>query len=97
MDSLGKNFDLLMNASGDVMIVFSAILGAPENPELVYDGRKKAFLCKNKATIIPFFPIPKEAWNAISKSKDVLCVEVAEQKIVAEYTAKIEVRKNGNT
>ncbi|MBE6449761.1 MAG: hypothetical protein E7013_03620 [Alphaproteobacteria bacterium] len=96
MDSLEKNFDLLMNASGDIMVVFGAVSGKPENAELIYDGRKRAFLRKNKEAVVPFFPIPEEAWSAINKSKDVLCIEIAEEKIVAEYTAKTEVRKNGS-
>ena len=95
MDGIGKKFDLLMNASGDVMVVFDALPGIPENAQLLYDGRRKAFLHKNKEAVVPFFPIPEEAWGAINSSKDVLCVEVAEQKIVSEYTAKTEVKKNG--
>ena len=60
MDSLEKNFDLLMNASGDIMVVFGAVSGKPENAELIYDGRKRAFLRKNKEAVVPFFPIPEE-------------------------------------
>ena len=93
MDKNIKHFDLLMNAVGDVMIVFEATQHQPENPLFIYDGRNKAILYKNKADVIPIYPIPKEAETEMKRAKDILCVEVKEDKIIAEYNAKIEVKR----
>ena len=93
MDENGKHFDLLMNAAGDVMLVFSAMQNAPVNPIFVYDGRNKAILYKNKTDIMPVYPIPKEAESEMKRARDILCVEIKDNKIVAEYNAKVEVRR----
>lgn len=93
MDTDVKGFDLLMNAAGDVMFAFEATAGEPENPLFIYDGRNKGILYKNKTDVIPFYPIPKEASPEMNKAKDILCVEVADEKIVAQYNAKVEVKK----
>ena len=93
MDKDTRHFDLLMNAAGDVMIVFDATENNPENPLLVYDGRNKAILYKSKKDIVPIYPIPKEAEPEMNRAKDILCVEVKDNKIVAQYSAKIEVKR----
>ncbi len=87
------HFDLLMNAAGDVMIAFNATTAKPKDALFVFDGRSRAILYKTKKEPIAFSPLPKEAQDALSKAKDILCVEVKSNKIVAEYNAKVEVRK----
>ena len=93
MDTGVTHFDLLMNAAGDVMIVFEATSNAPESPLFVYDGRTRAILYKNKQDVIPIYPIPKDAEPEMNRVKNVLCVEVKDNKIVAEYNAKVEVKR----
>ena len=48
---------------------------------------------KNKQDVIPIYPIPKEADPEMNRVKNVLCVEVKDNKIVAEYNAKVEVKR----
>ena len=93
MDAGKQYFDLLMNAAGDVMIAFGATHSEPKEPRFIYDGRTRGFLYKNAQDVIPFYPIPREASSEMSKVKDILCVEVADEKIVAQYSAKVEVKK----
>lgn len=89
-----RRFDLLMNAGGEVMIAFEATPIKPTDPVFLYNGRNKGVLCKTKNEEIPFSPLPKEAWGSMNKAKRILCVEVANQKIVAEYDAPLEVKFN---
>ncbi len=95
LDSVGRgHFDLLMNAGGELMVAFRATEGDAENPLFIYDGRGRAILYKNKtAEGLPFAPLPKEAQEALNKSGEILCVEVADEHIVSQYSAKIEVKK----
>ena len=91
----GRHFDLLMNAGGDLMIAFDATPIKPVRPVFVYDGRDRGILCKTKESQIPFYPLPREAWDAMNKAKNILCVEVSDQHVVAEYSVPLEVRYNG--
>ena len=91
----GRNFDLLMNAGGDLMIAFDATPVKPVKPVFIYDGRGRGLLYKTKENQIPFYPLPREAWDAMNKAKKILCVEVAEKHSVAEYGVPLEVRCNG--
>jgi len=77
------------------MVVFEASPVKPENPLFIYDGRNKGLLYKTKQDVVPFYPIPKEAWSVMGKLKDVLCVEVSNNRIVAQYNAVLEVKRNG--
>ena len=93
MDTEIRHFDLLMNAAGDVMIVFEASSNLAENPLFIYDGKSRAILYKNKQDVIPIYPVPKEAEPEMNRVKTILCVEVKDNKIVAEYNAKVEVKR----
>ena len=93
MDVGKQYFDLLMNAAGDVMIAFGATPTEPNEPRFIYDGRTRGILYKNAQDAIPFYPIPREASSEMNRVKDILCVEVANEKVVAQYSAKIEVKK----
>lgn len=91
----GQHFNLLMNAAGDVMVAFDATPSKPHNPLFVYDGRVHGILYKDKKNPVPFYPIAAEAKEAMTKAKNILCVEVFNHEVVAQYNAKLEVRKNG--
>lgn len=95
MGEEGRHFDLLMNAGGEVMLAFDATPIKPVNPVFVYDGRSRGFLCKTANDKIPFSPLPKEAWKPMGQAKRILCVEVLNQHIVAQYPALMEVQCNG--
>ncbi|MBP5534748.1 MAG: hypothetical protein J6Y03_04500 [Alphaproteobacteria bacterium] len=95
MGECERRFDLLMNAAGEVMIAFDATTSKPISPVFVYDGRTKGVLCKTENERIPFYPLPREAWDSLRRVKKILCVEVLNQHIVAEYKVPLEVRSNG--
>lgn len=95
MGEKGRHFDLLMNAGGEVMLAFDATPVKPINPVFVYDGRSRGFLCKTDDEKIPFSPLPKEAWKSMGQAKQILCVEVSDKRVVAQYPALMEVRCNG--
>ena len=90
-----RHFDLLMNAAGEMMIAFEATSGKPDNPVFIYDGRSRGILCKTKDENVPFYPLPREAWESMSRAKKILCVEVLNQQIVAEYNVPLEIKHNG--
>ena len=90
-----RHFDLLMNAVGEVMVAFEATPSKPNNPVFIYDGRSRGILCKTKDESVPFYPLPREVWEPMSRAKKILCVEVSNQHIVAEYNASLEIRHNG--
>ena len=95
MGEEGRHFNLLMNAAGEVMLTFDATPVKPVNPVFIYDGRSRGFLCKTQKEKIPFSPLPKEAWKTMRQVKRILCVELLNQHIVAQYIAALEVRCNG--
>ena len=95
MGEEGRHFDLLMSAGGEVMLAFDATPIKPVNPVFVYDGRSRGFLCKTQEEKIPFSPLPKEVWKPMGQAKWILCVELLNQHIVAQYNAALEVRCNG--
>ena len=92
------HFDVLMNASNDLMIVFQRIDEEKQDPVFIYDGNARAFLCKNKEPAISrvFTNLPAEAKDALNTAKDILCVELDRGHIYLEYMARVEVRhQNG--
>jgi len=51
-------------------------------------------LIKNpKSKAENFQPIPQEAKDALNKADEILCIEVQNEKIVAQYMASVELRK----
>lgn len=89
------HFDILVNAANELMIVFLRTGNEPRNPLFIYDGKSRAFLFKNsqKDSDKVFTEIPMEAWSTLNAAKDILCVEVDQEHIFSEYTAKVEVRQ----
>lgn len=84
-------FDLLMNAGNDFLVVFDADSQKVSNPRFVYNRKETATLLKNEgAEGLTFSPIPKEAWEELSRAKKILCVEVKDEHIINEYMAKVE-------
>ena len=89
------HFDILVNAANELMIVFLRTGDEPKDPLFIYDGKSRAFLFKNSKNEADkvFTEIPTEAWATLNAAKDILCVEVDQEHIFSEYTAKVEVRQ----
>ena len=88
------HFDILINAANDLMLVFNRVGSADtSSPVFIYDGKDRAFLCKNdrNAPDKVFIEFPTQARDILNKAKDILCVEVDKEHIFTEYRAAVEV------
>ena len=88
----------LLAMDADIIIRYQG--GCNAGHTVVVEGKTYKFhlipsgiLYKNKTDIMPVYPIPKEAESEMKRAREILCVEIKDNKIVAEYNAKVEVRR----
>ena len=89
-----KNFNILQNESGNLMVLIRARLDDAVQPKLVYNGGEHALLYRNEHQTIILDYIHPAVRKALRKQKQVLIVETNEGAVVREYMCSVTCLKN---
>ena len=89
-----KNFNILQNESGNLMILIRARLADAEKPKLVYNGGEHALLYRNDHNTIVLDYIHPAIRKALRRKKHVLIVETNDGAVVREYTCPVAYLKD---
>ena len=89
-----KNFNILQNESGALMILIRARLDDAEHPKLVYSGGEHALLYRNEHQTIVLDYIHPAIRKSLRKQKRVLIVETNDGAVVREYVCDVVYLKN---
>ena len=89
-----KNFNILQNESGKLMILIRARLEDAEHPKLVYNGGEHALLYRNDHNTVVLEYIHPAIRKALRQKKQVLIVETNNGAVVREYVCDVAYLKN---
>ena len=84
-----KNFNILQNESGKLMILIRARLEDAESPKLVYNGGEHALLYRNDHHTVVLDYIHPAIRKALRRKKQVLIVETNNGSVVREYVCDV--------
>ncbi len=88
-----KEFNILQNGAGDIMILINARPGGAENPRFVFDGNNSALLYRSRESAVILENIDPEAKTPLQSVDEVLVVELDGEEVAREYTAPLRVVK----
>ena len=88
-----RKYNILQNASGDLMILIKARLDNAQNPTFVYDEKEHALLYRNESNIVVLDYLHEQVRPLLAKAKKVLIVETQDTSVVREYVAKVKIVK----
>ncbi len=89
-----KNFNILQNESGKLMILIRARLEDAEYPKLVYNGGEHALLYRNDHHTVVLDYIHPAIRKALRRKKQVLIVETNNGAVVREYVCDVAYLKD---
>ena len=89
-----KNFNILQNESGKLMILIRARLKDAEKPKLIYNGGEHALLYRNEHNTIILDYIHPAIRKALRRKKQVLIVETNNGSVVREYVCDVTYLKD---
>ena len=88
-----RKYNILQNASGDLMILIKARLDNAQTPTFVYDTKEHALLYRNESNIVMLDYLHEQARPLLAKAKQILIVETQDTSVVREYMAKVKIVK----
>lgn len=84
-----KNYDILKNASGELMILIRARLEDANQPRIIYNGGKHAVLYRTEQNAIVLDFIHPSIREDLEHASRVLIVEAHDGSVVREYTSTV--------
>lgn len=88
-----KNFNILKNPAGDLMILIRARLDNANNPKIIYNGGDHAVLYRNDGNTIVLDFIHPSVRSDLERVVTLLIVEANNGSIIREYTAEVKHMK----
>lgn len=85
-------YDIVTNATEELLIVIRRTTDEIDNPKLIYDGGTTAMLCKNKKDVLLINNLTYKAKLALQSVDKILVIEIDEID-AREYMAQIELQK----
>lgn len=85
-----KQYSILKNAAGDLMMLMRARLNDAEMPQMIYDGGEHALLYRSKDNTIFLGYIHPEIREELSQANSILIVEAQSGSIIREYNSHIK-------
>lgn len=89
-----KQYNILKNASGQLMFLIRGRLNNAENPEIVYDGKDHALFYRNPTNTIILDYIHPEIQKYLATIHEALIVEINGGAITREYMASVKMIKD---
>ena len=84
-----KNFNILQNEMGELMILIRARLDDASHPKLAYNGGEHALLYRNDHHTIVLDYVHPAIRKSLSSKKKVLVVETNNGAVVREYVCEV--------
>ena len=88
-----KNFNILKNPAGDLMILIRARMENAAQPRVIYNGGEHAVLYRNEGNTIVLDFIHPSVRADLERVINLLVVEAHDGAIVREYTAEVKHMK----
>ncbi|MBO7244013.1 MAG: hypothetical protein J6V53_01855 [Alphaproteobacteria bacterium] len=88
-----KKYDILKNASGDLLFIIKARLTNEEKPVICYDGGDHAVFYRNKENTIVLDYINPNIRTNLENAFKVLIVEAQGSSIIREYFSEVKMLK----
>ena len=88
-----KNFNILKNPAGDLMILIRARLEDADQPKIIYNGGKHAVLYRNDGNTIVLDFIHPSVRADLERVLNLLVVEAHDGSIIREYMAEVKHMK----
>ena len=88
-----KNFNILKNPAGDLMILIRARLEDATQPKIIYNGGKHAVLYRNDGNTIVLDFIHPSVRADLERVLNLLVVEAHDGSIIREYMAEVKHMK----
>ena len=88
-----KNFNILKNPAGDLMILIRARLNDSNHPKIIYNGGKHAVLYRNDENVIVLDFIHPSVRADLERVLNLLVVEAHDGSIIREYMAEVKHMK----
>ena len=89
-----KNFNILQNEAGSLMILIRARLEDADAPKIVYNGKEHALLYRNDHNTVILDYIHPAIRKALRRKKQVLVVEASNGAVVREYVCPVTYLKD---
>ena len=89
-----RNYNILQNESGDLMILIRARLEDAERPKLVYNGGEHALLFRNDHHTVVLDYVHPAIRKVLRRKKQVLVVETNNGAVVREYVCSVAYLKD---
>ena len=88
-----KNFNILKNPAGDLMILIRARLDDSNHPKIIYNGGKHAVLYRNDGNVVVLDFIHPSVGADLERVLNLLVVEAHDGSIIREYMAEVKLMK----
>lgn len=85
-----KNFNILRNAAGDLMVLIRARLDDAREPRIIYNGGKHAVLYRNEDNTIVLDFIHPSVREDLKRVANLLIVEEHDGSVIREYMAEVK-------
>lgn len=89
-----KNFNILRNPAGDLMVLIRARLDDATQPKIIYNGGKHAVLYRNQANTIVLDFIHPSVRADLLRVGDLLVVEAHDGAVIREYMVEVKHMKD---
>jgi len=88
-----KQYDILQNSSGDLMIAIKARMEDTNSPKIVYDGGEHAILYRTDDSAILLDYVHPDIRSHFLNAGRVLVIEVRDESIIREYNVPVKKMK----
>lgn len=85
-----KNFNILQNPNGDLMILIRARLDDASAPKVIYNGGEHAVLYRHGDNVVVLDFIHPEVRAALEKAISLLVVEAHDGSVIREYMTEVK-------
>lgn len=85
-----KNFNILKNPAGDLMILIRARLDDAAQPKIIYDGGNHALLYRNDGNTVILDFINPSVRADLGRVMALLVVEAHDGSVIREYMAEVK-------
>ena len=90
-DNSEGTYEILQNATGEVLVMIKQRRVGPENPRFVYDGGDTALLYRSRESSVFLGAINKDARSPLKNVNEVLVAEIDGDEVAREYLVPVRI------
>lgn len=88
-----RNFEILGDDEGNLLLIINARQGEPDAPRFIIDHGQNCLLYRNKMSSVILYKVEKSVYDAIIDKSEIRVAEVENEQVQREYYAPIVVVK----